>query len=111
MKKVLLIYVIGENAILRYEDVGMCMIASVINKRGNPMHFMTIRYPDVNWEEIQDYHPDVIGFTVYSNTVSCISAIIDKIHEILPNVKYIIGGPHAAFNSEAILETNKHTMS
>ena len=108
MKKVLLIYVIGENAILRYEDVGMCMIASVINKRGNPMHFMTIRYPDVNWEEIQDYHPDVIGFTVYSNTVSCISAIIDKIHEILPNVKYIIGGPHAAFNSEAILETNKH---
>lgn len=108
MKKVLLIYVIGENAILRYEDVGACMIASVVSKRGNPMHFITIRYPEVNWEEIRNYNPDVIGFSVYSNTVTCISTIIDTIHEMLPNVIFILGGPHAAFSSEAILKANEH---
>lgn len=108
MKKVLLIYVIGENAILRYEDVGACMIASVVSKRGNPMHFITIRYPEVNWEEIRNYNPDVIGFSVYSNTVTCISTIIDTIHEMLPNVIFILGGPHAAFSSEAILKANEN---
>ena len=45
--------------------------------------------------ELVTFKPDVLGFTVYYTNTRTTKIIIKKIRELLPNIKIIIGGPHA----------------
>jgi len=107
MKRVLLLYVYNDKTGIKHEDIGVCMIASVIKHRGNPIQLATIKSHDVNIEKIKQFNPDIVGFTVYRDLVEDIDAIIRQIHDELPNVVFILGGAHATFNSEELIRENK----
>lgn len=51
--------------------------------------------------------PDIIGFTMFSNSFSSVLRYSESLKKIFPNCMIIVGGPHAIYEPEDILTRNQ----
>ncbi len=101
------------------EPIGLAHLASMVRNEGHEVDIIdrrvllwSIGYDFTKLDKetlniIQNFEPDLIGFhmpTVMMKDVKHFSSIVKK---VLPNVKIVIGGPHATYAPNKILQDIK----
>lgn len=64
------------------------------------------------FERVREFKPDVVGFNIYTGSHLQLFEAFDKLKKDHPNIRLIIGGPHATyFPGEAINHADNVVMS
>ena len=60
------------------------------------------------WEEVTrkiiDFNPDWVGWTSYTANVSTIQILSEKLHNIAPEIRQVVGGPHSTMDNNLLLK-------
>ena len=92
---------------IAYELIGVMFIGSVIKKSGHDCEvFVYDLDKNLFVENIKEYSPDIIAFTLLSPDHTWFKNTVDFFQEEYPNVPVIIGGPHATFFPEMIYDND-----
>ena len=94
----------------REPNLGLLYLAAILEDQGIPVDILDLEqfYPlndydleNIIEEKIQGY--SIFGLTTLTNNFSYTIQIIKKIRKLVPQSKVILGGPHASFLYEDIL--------
>lgn len=106
MKILLLaIYVQGFNKML--DEVGISSIASYLRQFKYDVKLIGTNDDKVNYTQILDYKPDIIGVNIYSVSKESVYGIVKKIRSKLPDTTIIAGGYVPTFNAEEVLRESE----
>ncbi|MHA1795447.1 MAG: cobalamin-dependent protein, partial [Promethearchaeota archaeon] len=103
-----------RNGILDYVDLplrepptGLMLLAAVLESKGYSVEIVDAtlleNVDDFLENNLQKFR--VIGFTGLTNTFPFIEKIIQRTNQINPEIYIILGGPHASFQYEEILQS------
>ncbi|MBN2094130.1 MAG: radical SAM protein [Candidatus Zambryskibacteria bacterium] len=80
-----------------YPPLGLCYIASVLEKNGHGVKIVDCDAEKDYWNIIEsttkEFQPDVVGFYIMTWTFVAANDLAKKIKEIKSNIKLIVGGP------------------
>lgn len=99
---ILLISIYAEEAY--QEDIGICCIASYLRTKGENVKLIGKPYKSFEYNEIVEFQPDVIGFSLYNDYLEYAKIVINKLHELIPNAVYFAGGATTTFYYEELLK-------
>lgn len=103
MKVVLLgIYTEDMNNLL--EEIGICSIAAYLREHGYEVLLIGTAEKKVDYNQIVEFNPDIIGFTVYNMSKEAVGRVYKKILKQLPNVYLGIGGCLPSYYDIEIME-------
>lgn len=94
------------NAGVILEEIGICLIASVLRQNGYEVKIISSMEKDIDIEEIILYNPDIIGLSTYNQTMPLVEKVCKLVKERLDSVYTILGGNTATFYAKDILEEN-----
>ncbi len=107
--KILLCIVYSKELDERHEDIGLCSISAFLRSKG--FHVKLIGYTEnriiENIEQIIDFEPDIIGFSVYDLSKDATYNIIQVMKNQLSGTKIVIGGYYPTYYAKQALEENK----
>ena len=113
-------------------SLGIAYIASYLNKRGHDAWLYNADYKSEHsyiklkgifsnftnykdyfkdtdnaiWHEVKDqiikFKPEWVGYTSYTANISAIKIISDKVKQVDPSIKQVIGGVHATLDSDIL---------
>lgn len=101
--KVLLLAVYCSGMAERYEELGICSIASYLRKNEIDVMLMGDMDRKIDYDKIKLYNPDVIGMPVYSISYKAVSNMSKKLKALIHHVKICVGGILPTYNDEIIL--------
>lgn len=86
---------------------GLSSLASYIELKGHTQQILDVRTTeeyDKLFDRIDDFKPDVVGFTSVSSQFSCVSELAEKIREKHAQMKIVCGGVHTTIFPESVAE-------
>ncbi|MCI8472481.1 MAG: radical SAM protein [Clostridiales bacterium] len=89
-----------------YEEIGICALAAYMRDRKYDVRLLAEHVDKLDYEDLKEYGPNLIGFTVYQINKNAVSKCIDKIKNILPDTKVSIGGIYATYAGEEFMQEN-----
>jgi anaerobic magnesium-protoporphyrin IX monomethyl ester cyclase len=109
MKKILLVAAYSV-----IEPLGLLHLGGLARDLGWERKFHLVKDHDFAsfFEKVKSYQPEIIGFNIYTgNHIQTFSAI-DKLRKNYPDIKIVLGGPHATyFPSDSIEHCDYVVMS
>ena len=88
--------------------LGLCYIAAVARKAGHEVRILDMRIPGQGEqaldELLDDWRPDVVGFSVFSYEAEAYLSLAEKVRLALPGAKIVVGGPFASADPESALD-------
>ncbi|MBM7615508.1 B12-binding domain-containing radical SAM protein [Alkaliphilus hydrothermalis] len=89
-------------------NLGMISIASTLLMHGYEVKILDFFVEEISINQfidiLNEFQPEVIGFSVYTRTTKFMEKIIKIIKQIKYNAKIIVGGPHPTFQSKEMLD-------
>ena len=101
--KIMLISVLMEKNAIITEEIGICSIAAYLEEKGCDVRVINSSRNHMDFNEIYDYAPDLIGFPVYSTTEKIVHQVCQDIRKRLPDVKIAYGGYWPTLNYEDLM--------
>ncbi len=89
------------------EELGLCSIASLLREKGYNVKVIAVTNGKKDYKEILDFNPNVIGVTVYNQTVELAYEICEDLKKKLPNSYICVGGYAPTYHAEEILKEAK----
>lgn len=93
---------------LKDEEIGLAYIASYLKNAGYENKLISINAAEVNYAQIEEYNPDIIGVCLYSYVINEVSSIVEECRKRLPDVKIIYGGYFPSYCYQEILAEPIH---
>lgn len=106
--KIALFFVYTGDMAVSMEDIGFSMISAVMREKGHEVKEIFSNESNIDYDDIIQYKPDIIAFSVYTMSKEAAYRVIDLLVKKLPDVKVIMGGVHATSNDIHVLEENSH---
>jgi anaerobic magnesium-protoporphyrin IX monomethyl ester cyclase len=102
MAKVVIIDPLGwQGAVSGYgpsPNVGIAYLVPMLRQHGHDVMIMDLNNEAMTEERvlssIEEYHPDIVGFSVKTATMKSARDLAQQVKKVLPNVPLILGGPH-----------------
>ena len=108
MKKILLVNAKRRKCNSTVPHLGLAMLSGVLKRNGHEVLVVDYQFrhnaPSIK-KFVNDFHPDVIGITLYTATMREAGEIIDKISKF--DIPLMVGGPHATLYSEDLCADNR----
>ncbi|UCH98540.1 MAG: cobalamin-dependent protein [Candidatus Aminicenantes bacterium] len=101
--RILLTAIYKEKNPARYEEIGIASIAAVLRENGYEVILMGGTEPEIDYDKIIDFQPDIIGGPLYSASKKGFYKFCLKIKEYLPGTYTCTGGFFPTFNYREIL--------
>ncbi len=83
-----------------FPPLGMLYLASYIRSVGHNVKFYDLGAPGALWtvfeERLKEFSPEVVGVSLYTTQIEISVSLINKIKELVPTTKIIVGGPHVS---------------
>lgn len=94
------------------EPLALYYLASIAKSEGLEQKIILGRGPDYKeWrEQIQSYNPSYIGLTVYTGNHLDIGRFLKEVKKTKPELKVIVGGPHATYFPKQTLEFSDYVV-
>jgi len=90
-----------------YLPIGLAYLAAVLEAKGNEVLVLDCLASDINQEKLKQnlasFNPNVIGISSMTPMVPSTMLAAKGAKEACPNVKVVLGGPHATFMDKEIL--------
>lgn len=86
------------------ESVGHGSISAVLRLNDYKTKLVAYNESEIDYEEIANYKPDIIGFSVQPRTISIVNSTSEKLSQILPEAIQVIGGYLATNCPDEILK-------
>jgi len=99
------IYTQGMNRML--DEVGISSIASYLRQFKYDVMIIGTNDDKVNYKQILDYGPDIIGVNIYSTSKQSVYDIVKKLKIKLPDTTICAGGYVPTFNAEEVLRESE----
>ncbi len=96
------------------EPLGLLHLGGLARDLGWDRNYVLIKDHNFNelLETVEDYKPDIVGFNIYTGNHLQLHEAYDKLKKDHPNIRMIIGGPHATyFPSESVKHSDYVVMS
>lgn len=93
----------------RQEEIGIEYIAEVTRQRGNELILVYGDETQIDFDEIEEFKPDIVGFTMYYNNVDRIRIVSEKLIGMFNDIIIVAGGPLATMNHKEVLQ-NEYTI-
>ena len=106
--RIILLLVKNENMDSIFEEMGICLIASFLRNKGYLVKLIAIQEKQLDYQELKDFNPDIIGFTVYTINKDTVNESINKICMVRPKTRIAIGGIYATYDGQGMMEENKN---
>jgi len=101
MKKILLVNAKRRKCNSIVPHLGLAMLSGVLKRNGYEVLIVDYQFrhdaPSIE-KFVNDFHPDIIGITLYTATMREANRIIDKVSKF--DIPLMVGGPHATLYSE-----------
>ncbi len=108
IKKILLINAKRRKCNSTSPHLGLAMLSGVLKRNGHEVLVIDYQFrhdaPSIE-KFVDDFHPDIIGLTLYTATMKESNDIIDKISKF--DIPLMVGGPHATLYSEDLSMDNR----
>ncbi|MCU0289709.1 MAG: B12-binding domain-containing radical SAM protein [Acidobacteria bacterium] len=104
--KIALAFIFNDDIPGTMEELGISIITSVLRQKEYEVLLFSAHEHRVNYEEIKQYDPGIIGLTIYRKSKNSVYRVIHKLKEILPKVIICLGGTDATINSQEIWQEN-----
>lgn len=101
--KILLLAITCTGMRENYEELGVCYIASFLREKEYEVKLIGCREQKVDYEEIKEFDPDVVGFTVYEISKPSVCRVCEKVKEMLPKSVIFVGGTYPTYAYQEIL--------
>jgi radical SAM superfamily enzyme YgiQ (UPF0313 family) len=96
--KVLLINPPYEESVYLHAPLGLCYVASVLERDGHEVQILDFPAEKVTMSEyrrlLKRWKPDIVGITSMTPHIKSASEIAKTTRKVLPKIKIILGGPH-----------------
>lgn len=102
--KILLLSVLTEKNAIITEEIGICSIAAVLEKDGFDVRLVNSTRRYLNYDQIYEYKPDIIGVPMYSTTESVVFEVCKTIKQHLNETVFLIGGYWPTLYGKELLE-------
>lgn len=106
--KVCLIFIVNEDMINEYENLGICYIAAVLRQYGCEVLVKNYRINQTNYTEIMEFQPDIIGFSTYFNNINDVNKMANLIKKDNDQIVTFVGGPHVTLYAYEIMKKNQN---
>lgn len=102
--RVILLMLHEKEFMSAFEEIGICLIASYL--RQNNIHVLLLNEIEdqLDYEHIQAFKPDMIGFTVYQANMQGVMRTAAKIKNQFPDCKICVGGVFPTYAPGTMLE-------
>lgn len=87
-----------------YEEPGMGSIAAYLQQKGNEVKVIRVEMEDDYISQVRLFKPDIVASSTYDNFFPFQMEIIKNVKNEFPNIKTMIGGYTATYNSIEIME-------
>jgi Fe-S oxidoreductase len=104
--KILLLSVLNTDVMAMVEEIGICYIASYMREKGHDVMLSEAPEGEINYGEIMNFKPDLVGLSVYSVSKSNVYRVIVKLKQMLEGVLVCVGCIVPTCNGEEMLEEN-----
>lgn len=104
--KVALITIYSKDMALTFEEIGISSISAYLRQHNHTVMLRGFKEKDVDYQELIDFNPKIVGFNVYSVSKKAVYRVIEKLKEVLPNTKICLGGYVPTFFDKEILFEN-----
>lgn len=106
MKKIkICLAIINEEEFV--EEVGISYIGALLKEHGFSVKIISEVAEEVVFQRIQEFSPDLLGFSVYDSNIMKTLGICRKIKKELPEIYISLGGRNPTQFSEQILAENE----
>lgn len=82
-------------------NIGIAYLVPMLRKNGHKVSVIDLNNEAMTDDQIlsavDEYHPEIVGFSVKTATSKNARILAQKVKKILPRVHVIIGGPHCKF--------------
>jgi len=104
---------INHDSKIGFEHIGLLYLETLLEKAGistevHDLGFKAFHNQRISLEEciniIKERKPDIVGFSPYFTSIDDTLYVAEQIKELCPNIKIILGGPHASHTAKEILE-------
>lgn len=102
--KIVLLSIINQNMRGMYEDYGSSSIAATMRSKGFDVLLLSEQETSVSFQEIIDFKPFIIGFSVYKVSKESVYRVCRRLKVYLPDAIFIAGGIYPSYNHIAILQ-------
>ena len=102
--KIVLLSIINQNMRGMYEDYGPSSIAATMRSKGFDVLLLSEQETSVSFQEIIDFKPFIIGFSVYKVSKESVYRVCRRLKVYLPDAIFIAGGIYPSYNHNAILQ-------
>lgn len=85
------------------EEIGIASIASYLRKHDHVVELRNYSEDSIDYTEIQELHPDIIGIPVYDINIEKVYKICKDIKQYLPNTVISVGGALASIYGKEVL--------
>ena len=87
------------------DEIGLCSLAAYLRQFGYHVKLIGNTVENIDFNSIIDFHPHIIGATIYERTKKEVLNVLYKLKIMMPTVKLCIGGPSVTFYAKELLET------
>lgn len=101
--KVLLVQLYGNRS-FAMEEIGIGYITAVLRKYGYTVAITGGAEEEVNYEEIKEFKPDIVGVCIYKVNKQAVYTLCKKIKQLIPRVYISAGGYLATYHDVNILQ-------
>ncbi|HEY9062653.1 MAG TPA: radical SAM protein [Pseudobacteroides sp.] len=85
------------------EDLGVCYITAVLRENGYDVKLTSVIGGSEDYSEILEFKPEIIGITVYNQTVELVYKICQDLKKVLPDAYICIGGYAPTYHAMEML--------
>ncbi len=89
--------------VLMFEEIGICQIAAYLEQFGHEVWPISCDEGEFPFDKVLEFHPQLLGFTLYSYNVEFSTNIARQLKQNLPNLKVCGGGFLASYYSRDLL--------
>lgn len=89
--------------VLMFEEMGICQIAAYLEQFGHEVWPISCDEGEFPFDKVLEFHPQLLGFTLYSYNVGFSANIARQLKQNLPNLKVCGGGFLASYYSRDLL--------
>lgn len=100
--KTLLVMAQPESGVI--DEIGIQFIAAVIEQSGHEVIVMQNDENDIDYLEIEDFKPDIVGFCMYYNNVDIIRNISSRLKEMFKDIVIVAGGALATNDNRRVMQ-------
>lgn len=102
--KVLLLSILTEKNAIITEEVGICSIAAYLEKNGFDTALVNSTRSYLDYDQIYEDKPDIIGVPMYSTTEKVVIEVCTKLKEHLSNTIFVLGGYWPTLYGKSLLQ-------